>query len=408
MFRTIDEAVNWITNRRNLSKGFESYCELMETLGNPQDKIPSIHIAGTNGKGSTCTFIKDCLVEAGYKVGTFTSPHLIQHQDRIRINGEWIEEEVFVHLCNVYKEVIETNELNMFEIDFLIACAYFIQEQVDFMIIEVGLGGRLDCTNCLHHPLMSCITSIGLDHMELLGDTKEKIAIEKAGIIKENGICVVGRVDSSVFDEIEKVAMKQHAKLLKILNYIKTGDDTFVVMDNEYTITSKASYQMHNATLALTVLQELKKNRYIEISDIQLQSGIKKSVWEGRFEVISQKPLIILDGAHNEEGIEALLDAVQVYPKPWNFVFAALKDKPAKQMVQKIVDVADHVIVTEFEFYRVLSSEMLKINDDVECIPNMDEAIRKGVSLSEKNGTLILCGSLYFISEVRAKLKSGV
>ncbi|MEG1462392.1 MAG: hypothetical protein RSC48_04710 [Anaerorhabdus sp.] len=161
MLETILEANEWIMKRKNIGLGHKVFCELMNDLGNPQDNIPSIHIAGTNGKGSTVTYIKDCLVEAGYKVGTFTSPHILKHQDRIRINGKWIDDESFLRLLNHHLNIIEEKQLNMFDIDMLIACAYFNEENVDIAIYEVGLGGRIDCTNCLSHPLVSVITSIG-------------------------------------------------------------------------------------------------------------------------------------------------------------------------------------------------------------------------------------------------------
>lgn len=405
MFTTCDEAVDWITSRRNLSLGIESFRSLMSELDNPQDKIPSIHVAGTNGKGSTCTFIKDCLMEAGYKVATFTSPHLIKHQDRIRINGDWISDDDFLDLVNEYQAVIETHELNMFEIDFLLACLYFIRQHVDIMIIEVGLGGRLDCTNSMHQPMISIITSIGLDHMEYLGDTKEKIAVEKAGIIKQNGVCIVGDVEQNSMCEIVNISKRVNAKVLPVEKYTKISEDKFIVLENEYTIKSKASYQMKNATLAITALLSLKNSNKINIDEMMIQKGISKSVWEGRFEKIFDKPLVILDGAHNEDGIDALAEAVKICQKPWVFVFSALKDKQTYNMVKKLDDVADKVIVTQFDFYRVKSCEELQINKNIECIKDKMIAIKKGMSLVGKNGTLIICGSLYFISEVREELK---
>lgn len=401
MFNTVEQAIEWITAQRNPSRGIEAFRSLMTRLGNIQDKIPSIHVAGTNGKGSTCTFLRDCLNEAGYIVGTFTSPHMVKHQDRIRINGKWIDDDSFLRICNEYYSIFIENELNMFEIDFIIACEFFIAQSVDFMVIEVGLGGRLDCTNCLHHPLISCITSIGLDHMELLGDTKEKIAYEKAGIIKTDSICVVGQVSDSVFNVILKQANEMHSKIIRCEEVIKIDEESFLFNKKRYEIQSKANYQMQNATVALTILNELSRMNKIKITNDQLFNGIKRSNWEGRFEIVKKHPILLLDGAHNEEGIDALLSSINNLPKPWVFVFSALKDKPALKMVEKIYNVADELIVTEFDFYRVEHAINLKQYDDILCIENAKEAINQGICDAEESGTCIVCGSLYFISEIR-------
>ncbi|MEG0164135.1 bifunctional folylpolyglutamate synthase/dihydrofolate synthase [Anaerorhabdus sp.] len=404
MLGTILEANEWIMKRKNIGLGHKVFCELMNDLGNPQDNIPSIHIAGTNGKGSTVTYIKDCLVEAGYKVGTFTSPHILKHQDRIRINGKWIDDESFLRLLNHYLNIIEEKQLNMFDIDMLIACAYFNEENVDIAIYEVGLGGRIDCTNCLSHPLVSVITSIGLDHMELLGDTVEKIAKEKAGIIKKGVPCIIGEMIPSVKSVIEEIAVSKQSELIESKKFIQQTMDTFEVDDVCYKIYNSAKYQMRNATVALTVIDCLQRKYNYEISIQNKIDGILKSHWEGRFEIIQKQPTIILDGAHNQEGISALLESIYVLPRPWIFVFSALKDKPAKSMIEQIHEIADELIVTEFDFYRVERAKNLKLWDDILCVENTVEAINKGIEDAHMTGSCILCGSLYFISEARRYL----
>lgn len=404
MFTSIIEVNDWITKRKNIGLGFKVFCELMSGLGNPQDKIPSIHVAGTNGKGSTVTYIKDCLVAAGYRVGTFTSPHMIKHQDRIRINGRWIDDESFLRILNQFLPIIEEKQLNMFDIDMLIACTYFNEQNIDFAIYEVGLGGRIDCTNCLNHPLVTIITSIGLDHMEALGDTVEKIAYEKAGIIKKGIPCVIGQMIPSVVDVIETVAKEKGSKVIHTKEYNQISNSTFSVSNVQYQIYNSAKYQMRNATLALTVLDVIEDKLSIKLSDEVKKKGILESHWEGRFEILQHHPTVVLDGAHNEQGIDALLESIYVLPKPWIFVFSALKDKPAKKMIEKIHRIADKLIVTEFDFYRVERAKNLKIWDDIICIENTTSAINQGIVDAKEDGTCILCGSLYFISEVRKYL----
>lgn len=404
MLATISEANEWIMKRKNMGLGHAVFCELMSSLGNPQDSIPSIHIAGTNGKGSTVTYIKDCLVEAGYKVGTFTSPHILKHQDRIRINGEWIDDDSFLRILNHYRAIIEEQQLNMFDIDMLIACTYFNEKKVDIAIYEVGLGGRIDCTNCLTHPLVTVITSIGLDHMELLGDTVEKIAKEKAGIIKKAVPCVIGEMIPSVKAVIEDVAKVKQSDLILSKKFIQKTMDSFEVDGVCYKVYNSAKYQMRNATVALTVIDCLQEKYNYKISVQNKVDGILKSHWEGRFEIIQKQPTIVLDGAHNQEGISALLESVYVLPRPWIFVFSALSDKPAKLMIEQIHQIADEMIVTEFDFYRVERAKNLKLWDDILCVENTVEAINKGIEDAKTGGSCILCGSLYFISEARRYL----
>ncbi len=404
MLATISEANEWIMKRKNMGLGHAVFCELMSSLGNPQDSIPSIHIAGTNGKGSTVTYIKDCLVEAGYKVGTFTSPHILKHQDRIRINGEWIDDDSFLRILNHYRAIIEEQQLNMFDIDMLIACTYFNEKKVDIAIYEVGLGGRIDCTNCLTHPLVTVITSIGLDHMELLGDTVEKIAKEKAGIIKKAVPCLIGEMIPSVKAVIEDVAKVKQSDLILSKKFIQKTMDSFEVDGVCYKVYNSAKYQMRNATVALTVIDCLQEKYNYKISVQNKIDGILKSHWEGRFEIIQKEPTIVLDGAHNQEGISALLESVYVLPRPWIFVFSALSDKPAKLMIEQIHQIADEMIVTEFDFYRVERAKNLKLWDDILCVENTVEAINKGIEDAKTGGSCILCGSLYFISEARRYL----
>lgn len=401
MLKTINEANEWITKRKNNGRGFAAFCETMAIFDNPQNDFPTIHVAGTNGKGSTLTYMKDCLVEAGYQVGTFTSPHMVVHQDRICVNGKWISDDIFLRLLNEHLDYFEENQCNMFEIDMVIACLYFKEAHVDIAIFEVGIGGRLDSTNVITKPLVTVITSIGLDHMELLGNTVEAIASEKAGIIKEGVPCVIGKMQDSVEKVFEKAVATKHAQLYKIKNYEVCSSTTFKVDDVEYSLSNKARYQMHNATLAITVLDLLKDTLSYKISRQNINDGLLKSKWAGRFELMQEEPTLLLDGAHNEDGLRALVQSMSVLPKPWVFVFSALKDKEVQSMMSIIHAVADKIIVTEFDFYRAERSQNLKFWDDVQCIENYKDALDQGLHEATSSGSCIVCGSLYFISEVR-------
>lgn len=407
MFNTIDEAIEWVTKRRHENKGLPNFCDAMRVCGNPQDSFKTIHVGGTNGKGSTVSYIKDILMEASYHVGTFTSPHLVKHQDRIRYQNEWISDEIFLKILNQYESLILEYKLNMFEIDMLVASIYFKEMKVDFAIIEVGLGGRLDSTNCLTKPELSIITSIGLDHVELLGDTVEKIAIEKAGILKDNVPCLLGELKDTCENEIQKIADLRNSMIYHTLKYEKVDRYHFKVNENIYLNRSGALYQMKNATLAISAIDLLKGKNIVKLSQEDIIHGIDKSNWEGRFETISDHPRIILDGAHNDEGIHELVESLKDFPKPLIIVFSALKDKPTKDMIEQLHNIASTLLVTEFNFYRVEKARNLVHFNDIICMPSYEQAIHLGLEECGSNGTLVMCGSLYFISEVRAYLLKG-
>lgn len=406
MFVTIEDAITWVTMRRHKNKGLLNFCKALRSCGSPQDTFKTIHVAGTNGKGSTVTYIKDILMEANYRVGTFTSPHLIKHQDRIRYQGEWISDIDFLAILNEHEELIIKYELNMFEIDMLIASVYFRNKHVDFAIIEVGLGGRLDCTNCLTRPELTIITSIGLDHVELLGDTVEKIAIEKAGIIKQGVPCLLGKLKTTCVDEIKAIALEKHSDLIYTLDFEKIDNYHFSIKGKKYFNRSGATYQMKNAAVAISAINFLSDKKIIDVSDNQIKYGIENSRWEGRFETISENPRIIVDGAHNDEGIRELIESLQELQKPLVIVFSALRDKPTENMISQLHQVASTLIVTEFNYYRVEKAKNLVYFDELLCMPDYQKAVQFGVDKIKTEGTLIICGSLYFVSEVRAYLLS--
>ena len=395
-FNNIDEAVEYISSKRNKNMGLDRFRKIMNDFNNPQDDFKVIHIAGTNGKGSTVNFIKDMLVINGYKVGTFTSPHLIKHQDRIRINNEWISDERLLEYVNEYYTLIEEENLNMFEIDTLIMCQYFKENNVDFGIVETGIGGRLDSTNIFKKPLLEIITTIGYDHTERLGNTLDKIAYEKAGIIKPNTKVVAGNLQNIAMKVIFEKCEEVNSQLYLLRPYKMIAENKFMYEKEVYEIENNGTFFIENACIALEAIQLLD----LKLDKKLIKSAIKKSIWPGRFELVSKNPRIILDGAHNIEGVKALIASMKNTKKPHVVVFGALQDKPAKAMAKLLSENVDSVIITQFEFYRAMKANDIATNLDVLVVRDFREAIKLGIEKSH-DGTLFICGSLYFISIVR-------
>ena len=298
----------WTREKHSLTevRGF------LDQLGNPDRETPAIHVAGTNGKGSTTNDIRSVLQEAGYTVGSFTSPYMITHYDRIRINDVYIDEQEFLDISNAHYEEWMKWDLSMFEIDTCIAILYFLKHQVDYCVFEVGMGGRLDSTNILR-PMVSIITNIGLDHMEFLGDTKEKIANEKAGIIKSGIDLITGEHDAGCLAVFQKHVTDAGSEMFITgdITNLKEYPDGIVFDYGSYAqvhLQSHAAYQSKNAALCIEVIDYLNRKQRISVNEAQLRSGLKKANWIGRFEIIQEKPLLLLDGAHNAHGIKALVE----------------------------------------------------------------------------------------------------
>lgn len=385
----------WVMQRKNHNHGLTALRKVLNNCGNPQNQIRCIHIAGTNGKGSTTNYLKDILLSQGYRVGMFTSPHLVEHRDRIRINDAWISEEEFhTYLMKHMDEILE-NDLGMFEIDTLIAYEWFCDKHVDYALIETGLGGRLDSTNLIESPQMCLITSIGFDHMQILGNRIEQIAFEKAGIIMPYTLCLCANVDAKAECIIRRVAYRKHARLLSLPKCRSIGEKSFVFENDVYHLSTSALYQVKNASLALYASKMLG----IDIHNEHVKKVVAKSMWKGRFETIQQDPCVILDGAHNTEGVSALCASMQQLQKPVVCVFSALKDKQVHQMAYAIQKHCDVLIVTEFENDRADRVEDLYIAG---AIVEKDylQAIQKAIRLA-LGGTVVVTGSLYFISKVR-------
>ncbi len=397
MFTDIEEALAWVMARHSRGHSPQYFREVLRELGDPQETYPVIHVAGTDGKGSTVTYLADILHACGKKTGTFTSPYLISHLDRIRVSGTWIPEGSFLGYLNGNRQMIEEKDLSMFEIDTLIAFLYFRDEKVDAAVIECGLGGREDTTNVFDETCLSIITTIGFDHMERLGNTLSEIAGHKAGIIRENGRVLIGILPEEAEKTVREEAEKKHAKLYHTA-FRDEGERCFSIDGERYRLGTPAEYQKENAALALHAARLLG----IDIKADAVKDAVLKSRWEGRFEKVGEEPLIILDGAHNIHGMQALVTSMRQLPRPVVGVFSALKDKQGPEMAEMLLRVCDRLLVTQFAMYRADSAEALAAYGG-EVRENWKEAIDEGVSLAGENGSVVIAGSLYFISTVRSE-----
>ncbi|MBC8319415.1 MAG: bifunctional folylpolyglutamate synthase/dihydrofolate synthase [Bacteroidetes bacterium] len=320
---------------------------ILDALGNPEKKIRAIHIAGTNGKGSVSHMIASVLQEAGYSTGLYTSPHLKDFRERIKINGQLIPEDEVIRFVKANKDTFTSIESSFFEMTVGMAFDYFAKQKVDFAVIETGLGGRLDSTN-LCHPVISIITNIGIDHTEFLGDSLKKIAIEKAGIIKAGIPVIVGKHDSQVDEVFEQTCSRLKSPLyfaeddLELREFLSEDDNTLTMdvwyKNNDIITGLKSSllgnYQKENIRTALRSIELLKENNIIEVSNYQVTVGVENTInntgFYGRWQKLSNNPVTICDTAHNVDGIKAIVNQLgELTFNHLHFVIGMVKDKDA-------------------------------------------------------------------------------
>lgn len=423
------EALQYIENtaKFGMNLGLERIERLLELMGDPHERIRCIHVAGTNGKGSVTSMISSMLKASGYKVGMYTSPHLQRFTERIMINGFEITEEDVAGYIGYMQPIIERiveegyEHPTEFEIITAMMFKYFHEKEVDFAVIEVGLGGRLDATNVIN-PLVSVITAIGYDHMNVLGNTLKSIAYEKAGIIKENGIVVTYPQEDEAESVIKEVCERKHASLVQVDGYGLTLKDfslagqTFdMKIENEVyggiDIKLLGEHQLINAKTAVAAIRAL-SNRGICIEKNYIYEGLKNTSWPGRLEVIQSNPVILLDGAHNPQGIESLRNALGKYftYEKLVLVVGILKDKEADKMCSMLLPMADSIITVRPLSERAMSPDelkgiALKYCRDVTACDNIDDAVDYGMALVQTGGLLLFCGSLYMIGHIRALLE---
>ena len=406
--------------------GLERTERLLELMGNPHKKLKLIHIAGTNGKGSTSAILGTILMEHGYKVGFFNSPHLEEIEETIRINTENIKEEDFVSLINEIKpfvnQVVEEgfNHPTEFEVLTCIMFLYLYRQDVDFGIIEVGLGGRLDSTNVLT-PILSIITSISFDHMNILGSTIEEITKEKAGIIKKN----IPIITCMQKDEAIKVITETSIKKGCELSIINSNSYRFLNIDNESIITQRilikfrgkeetlnlsllGSHQIINLSLALEALKELENLNYIKVDIDKIKAATKKVKWKGRLEILKENPYIVIDGAHNVDGIKYLKKNIKDYFKYKNLylILGVLADKEVDKILEIITPLAKEVCTITPNSNRAKSSNDLRVlaekyNENSLGFDDYDEAVKYSLSKANNEDLILACGSLYMVGKIR-------
>lgn len=422
------EAINYVENTGKfaINLGLQRIQRLCDLAGNPEKDLKIIHVAGTNGKGSTTTFISSVLISQGYKVGIYTSPYIERFTERIKINDTEISEEDVARLVTDIEPDIDRIEREGLErpteFEIITACAfkYFKEQQVDFVLLEVGLGGRFDATNVVN-PILSVITTISYDHMNILGDTLSKIAFEKAGIIKENRPVVIYPQEQEAMDVLLREAEGKNAKVKLVgqMKYEVLQDSIDGIIFNAYgnreykniKINMRGSYQVMNALTALKAIETLIEEG-INIEYSAIYEGFASASWPGRFEVIHSEPYIILDGGHNIQGIEVLVSALKKYfpDKKIKIICGMLRDKEYDKMIQKLAEVANNFIAVTANSPRALSSEELKkVIESKGKKAVASESIREGVNTAlenvNKNEVLVFCGSLYMIGEARGILK---
>lgn len=411
--------------------GLERTERLLELLGNPHKKLKLIHIAGTNGKGSTSSILGKVLIEHGYKVGFFNSPHLEEIEETIRVNDENIPEEDLVYLLEEIKpyvnKVVEEGYKHPTEFEVLtcIMFLYLYRQKVDFGVIEVGLGGRLDSTNVIK-PILSIITSISLDHTNILGNTIQEITNEKAGIIKDAiPVITCNQKDEALY------IIKNKALLTKSkLTIVDSNDFVFLEIvnddipyqrvsvnfnNNKYTLDLAllGKHQIINLSLAIKALEELEKLNYIKVNINKLYKGVKNVKWKGRLEVLKKDPFIVIDGAHNIAGIEFLKSNIEEYFKYKNLylILGILADKNVEEMVKIIAPVATEVYTVTANSIRAASANELKevvleYNNNCIDFDDYDKAIKLSLSKANKDDLIVAAGSLYMIGEIRKQINN--
>ena len=424
-----NETNQWIANYRTDQPhfGLERMVELLALRGNPHLKLKVIHIGGTNGKGSTIAFLKNMLEKMGLRVGVFSSPYLIHYTDQIAINGESISEARLEVLMSEYRSLLEgeyaptLQGTTEFEIITTIAYDYFASEQVDVAIMEVGMGGLLDSTNVCQ-PILTGITTIGLDHVALLGDTLEAIAEQKAGIIKPGVTLVTGNIVPEALAVIDQIAVVKQAPSLfygdayQVSHHesIATGevfDYTSSVRQGRFQTGLLGLHQIENAGMALTLLDAYcqETGRELPENDLVAQA-LEETSWPGRLEVVSRKPLMILDGAHNPHAIKALLETLDERFADYHkeILFTCIKTKALEDMLDLLENLPDtNLTLTHFDDGRATDEEVLKkaaYSRNLSYQSWQAYLDQNMIDDEEKKTVRIVTGSLYFLSQVRAYL----
>lgn len=408
----------WILDRMKYKRkyGLDRMRVLMSLLGNPQEDYPIIHVTGTNGKGSTIAMLSSLFVHHGQKVGAFVSPHLIDYTDRFLINGNVMPEEEFEIVGNLVQQaeaklIDEYEPLSFFEIMTAMVLVYFSRKKVEVALLEVGIGGLLDTTNIVHST-MSVITSIGMDHEEMLGNTLEEIAIQKTGIFKQNQEVILGKLPTEALKVAEVVGKAYNCDIHQFEREfnIEPFEDGFIFTNSDTRIhiphlNLKGKYQLENAAVALECFLRFEEKFQLPIELSAIQESFQTVTWPGRMEVVHQSPTVVLDGAHNIHALKRFVETVKQHGKleaQHTILFSALKRKHYIEMVdylRKELPKA-RLVVTTFEYAGAIEKTDYP-SSEIEFVENAQQFIENYINKTSDQEILWITGSLYFISFVR-------
>jgi dihydrofolate synthase/folylpolyglutamate synthase len=413
----------------------ENMVRMLKAFGNPHQNLKAIHIAGSNGKGSVAAFVAKIFQKAEYRVGLYTSPHLLDFSERIRIQGEPISYDEVINLTRLIRTKqyeVEKKDgtkgdptsvtcMTFFEFTTLLAFFYFLKKKVDLAVVEVGMGGRLDATNVLN-PLVSVITNISKEHQQYLGKTLVEIAGEKAGIIKKNGVLLTAITQPQIFAKIRSQCQQMGSIVYRLGKHISVQEKNGGTFDYQGLFTSYkkleinalGKYQTHNAALAIGVTEILKNQGY-QLTENSIREGLLNMKWPGRMEIVNQNPKILLDGAHNLAAIEKLtMELKKNFSNRKLFlVMGIMKDKSIKPILKRIVALGHHIIFTQPKTDRAASPFFLLkaarfLNNSGEVVEDVKQAVQKALSLANKDDLICVTGSLFTIGEARELFFSKV
>lgn len=417
MMTTYEQAVEYFHHipRRQRLHSLDTMKRLMEELGNPQDRIPCVHIGGTNGKGTTANFCANMLTEAGYRTGLFTSPYVMDFRERFCCDGTMISKEELIDCAQKVKEADEklrAQGIAISEFEAVTAAGFlWFSQCCDILCLEVGMGGRYDATNIASRTLVSVITSISLDHTQYLGDTIEQIAKEKAGIVKPGGVCVCyPKLSWEALGECMEECAKKGASLVQgnpgTIEILRCDGDgsKFRYGTGEYEIQMAGEHQIYNAVNALEAIGVLGQKGF-PVSLRDQKAGLLKTRVPARFQKISGEPLVYVDGAHNPEGLEALADTLKkLTASPKVVILGMMQDKDCQTGANAIAFVADEVFCVPVNYPRTISAEDLweLVKDQVsqgQVCQSLEQAIRVGLDHIASKGVLVICGSFYLAEQ---------
>lgn len=405
--------------------GLSNIIHLCEKLGNPQKDLSFVHIAGTNGKGSVLAFVSTILKEAGYRTGRYISPTIFEYRERIQVNGRMISKKDLCRLMEVVKKACEELVLEgnphptPFEVETALAFLYFREKNCDIVVLETGMGGAQDATNLIENTLVCALVSISLDHMGILGDTLEKIALQKAGIIKP-GAHVVSAPQA---EEVRRVIVEKCAEqgaTLSIADYEKLKKKKSTLEKQKFSygtykdleISLIGRYQTENAAIAVEVIEALAEKGY-PVSEKALRKGLLATIWPGRFELLSKKPVFIADGAHNRDGAKRLAESIEFYftNRRIIYIMGMLRDKEQEEVIQSTYPFASQILTVPTKGERgttsyELAQKVQQYHENVTALDSVEEAVELSLLMADKDTVIIAFGSLSFLGQLMTVVKN--